>query len=79
MTLYPGNQSKFSRELCLSIIIHFMSRDGASTPKATLEAGAAAALDCFHTCPSLDLLVPALLEGGVPEMQRRCILTPGEP
>ena len=56
-----------------------MSRDGASTPKATLEAGAAAALDCFHTCPSLDLLVPALLEGGVPEMQRRCILTPGEP
>jgi hypothetical protein len=47
--------------------------------KGALDAAAAAALDCFHMCPSLDLLLPALLEGGIPEMQRRCTLTPGAP
>ena len=47
--------------------------------KGELDAAAAAALECFHLCPSLDVLVPALLEGGVPEMQRRCTLTPGAP
>ena len=46
-------------------------------PKKALDEAAEAALDCFHTCPSLDLLVPALVEGGVAEMQRRCSLTPG--
>ena len=53
-------------------------RDGAGAPKAALDGAAAAALDAFHTCPSLDLLVPALVEGGIEEMRRRCSLTPGE-
>jgi hypothetical protein len=53
-------------------------RDGAGASKAALDGAAAAALDAFHTCPSLDLLVPALVEGGIEEMRRRCSLTPGE-
>ena len=61
--------------LARAVIMH---RDGAGAPKAALDAAAAAALDAFHTCPSLDLLVPALVEGGIEEMRRRCSLTPGE-
>ena len=53
-------------------------RDGAGAPKAALDGAGTAALDAFHTCPSLDLLVPALVEGGIEEMRRRCSLTPGE-
>jgi len=60
--------------LARAVIMH---RDGAGAPKASLDAAAAAALDAFHTCPSLDLLVPALVEGGIEEMRRRCSLTPG--
>lgn len=59
--------------------MHVRSRDGGGVGKGELDDAAAAALECFHMCPSLDLLVPALLEGGVPEMQRRCTLTPGIP
>ena len=61
--------------LARAVIMH---RDGAGAPKAALDAAAAAALDAFHTCPSLDLLVPALVEGGIEEMRRRCSLTPGD-
>ena len=60
--------------LARAVIMH---RDGAGAPKASLDAAAAAALDAFHTCPSLDLLVPALVEGGIEEMRHRCSLTPG--
>ena len=46
--------------------------------KAALDAAAAAATAAFHLCPSLDELVPALLEGGVDSLEQRCSLTPGE-
>ena len=28
-------------------------------------------------CPNLDILVPALVEGGIDELEKRCALTPG--
>lgn len=33
----------------------------------------------FGLCPSLDMVVPALVEGGIQLMQLRCTLTPGVP
>ena len=33
--------------------------------------------DCIQVCPNLDILVPALVEGGIDELQKRCALTPG--
>ncbi len=52
-------------------------REGVGKTKAELDAAAKAALDAFHLCPNLDILVPALVEGGPGELQRRCSLTPG--
>ncbi len=31
----------------------------------------------FQVCPNLDILVPALVEGGIDELEKRCALTPG--
>lgn len=35
---------------------------------------------CFivQVCPNLDILVPALVEGGIDELEKRCALTPGK-
>ena len=30
-----------------------------------------------QVCPNLDILVPALVEGGIDELEKRCALTPG--
>ncbi len=54
-------------------------REGAGQGKAAQDAAAKAALDAFHLCPSLDVLVPALVDGGPGDLQRRCRLTPGAP
>lgn len=54
-----------------------LAREGATASKARLEQGAAAAAAAFHLCPSLEVLVPALLEEGVDALARRCTLTPG--
>jgi hypothetical protein len=52
-------------------------REGSPKTKAEQDAAAKAALEAFHLCPNLEILVPALLEGGPGELQRRCSLTPG--
>ena len=31
----------------------------------------------MQVCPNLDILVPALVEGGIDELEKRCNLTPG--
>ncbi|KAK9829240.1 hypothetical protein WJX72_004715 [[Myrmecia] bisecta] len=62
--------------LARAVVVH---QEGLALPKARLDAAAAAASNAFHLCPSLDILVPALVEGGVDELERRCTLTPGVP
>ena len=48
--------------------------------KARLDAAATAAVEAFHVCPSLDILVAAMLEpGGVENLDTRISLTPGAP
>lgn len=48
--------------------------------KARLDAAASSAVEAFHVCPSLDLLVAAMLEpGGVEHLDTRISLTPGQP
>ncbi len=36
-----------------------------------------AAVEAFHVCPSLDILIPALREGGVDGLEERISLMPG--
>lgn len=36
-----------------------------------------AAVEAFHVCPSLDILIPALREGGVEGLEERISLMPG--
>lgn len=31
----------------------------------------------MQVCPNLNILVPALVEGGIDELEKRCALTPG--
>ncbi len=46
--------------------------------KARLDGAATVAVDAFHVCPSLDILVPAMLApGGVESLGSRISLTPG--
>lgn len=33
----------------------------------------------LQVCPNLAILVPALVEGGIDELEKRCTLTPGLP
>lgn len=33
----------------------------------------------MQVCPNLDILVPALVDGGIDELEKRCNLTPGRP
>ncbi|DBB01067.1 hypothetical protein WJX77_004280 [Trebouxia sp. C0004] len=56
-----------------------MHREGPRVPKARLDAAATAASEAYHVCPNLDILVPALVEGGIDELEKRCALTPGVP
>ena len=39
---------------------------------------AARVSEAFHLCPNLDILIPALREGGLDELDRRCTLTAGQ-
>lgn len=66
--------------LARAAALHRAAAAGArAPPKAALDAGAAAAVDAFHRCPSLDVLVPALLETGPEELAKRMRLMPGAP
>ncbi|KAA6428449.1 MAG: DNA ligase [Trebouxia sp. A1-2] len=59
-----------------AVVLH---REGPRVPKARLDAAATAASEAYHVCPNLDILVPALVEGGIDELEKRCALTPGVP
>ncbi|MEW5298883.1 MAG: hypothetical protein WDW36_001957 [Sanguina aurantia] len=80
--------------LARAVAIHQANSPGATGPpgagahgagsvgacsKATLDAAVAAVTAAFHTCPSFDVLVPTLLEGGWQALAARCIITPGIP
>lgn len=54
-------------------------RPTASLLKAKLVAAEAAMKQAFALCPSLDAVVPALLQGGMLALVKRCSLTPGVP
>lgn len=59
-----------------AVVLH---REGSRVSKARLDAAATAASEAYHVCPNLNILVPALVEGGIDELDRRCTLTPGVP
>jgi len=66
--------------LARAAALHRAAGAGARPPgKAVLDAGAVAAADAFHRCPSLDVLVPALLKGGPEGLAERMRLMPGAP
>lgn len=66
--------------LARATLLEAEAADGGRSPtKARLDAAAAAAVEAFHVCPSLDILVPALLEpGGATNLESRISLTPGQ-
>lgn len=43
-----------------------------------LDAAATSAIDAFHVCPSLDILVPTLIEHGAEKLHEHIALTPGK-
>ena len=43
-----------------------------------LDAAATAAIEAFHVCPSLDILVPTLVQHGPDMLHEHIALTPGE-
>ena len=46
--------------------------------KAQLREAEVAVRDAYALCPCLEVLVPALLDGGADALRRTCVLTPGE-
>ena len=42
-----------------------------------LDAAATAAIEAFHVCPSLDILVPTLIQHGAEQLHEHIALTPG--
>lgn len=45
---------------------------------AALESGAESVKSIYSELPNYDLIVPALLQGGVEGLKENCKLTPGE-
>ena len=43
-----------------------------------LDAAATAAIEAFHVCPSLDILVPTLIQHGPDLLHEHIALTPGK-
>ena len=54
--------------LARASVIHI---EGPMASKAQQEAGAVSVASAYHMCPSFDVLVPALIEGGVDEVKKR--------
>lgn len=54
-----------------------LSRDEKAT-KEDLEKGVEVVKQVYSELPSYDMIVPALLDGGIDDLQERCHLTPGE-
>ncbi|TIA77958.1 hypothetical protein E3P77_04043 [Wallemia ichthyophaga] len=55
-----------------------LSRDEKAT-KEDLEKGVEVVKQVYSELPSYDMIVPALLDGGIDDLQERCHLTPGIP
>ena len=56
----------------------FVAHDKAKASKAEMDAASAKVSEAFHLCPNLGVLIPALMEGGLEELERRCTLKAGE-
>lgn len=54
--------------LARASVIHI---EGPKVSKARQDAVGASVAAAYHMCPSFDVLVPALVEGGVDEVQKR--------
>jgi hypothetical protein len=52
-------------------------REACRPTKARADAAAAAAVEAFHVCPSLDMLVLAMLQDGPEGLNARISPTPG--
>lgn len=66
--------------LARAVVIHREGLAVARGPKAPrLEEAVAAVQYCYHVCPDLGILVPALVEGGVEGVRAKCTLNPGIP
>lgn len=50
---------------------------GPGASKADMDEASSKVSEAFHLCPNLDVLVPALREGGLQELERRCTLKAG--
>ncbi len=44
--------------------------------QARLDHAAAQVSEAYHLCPSWDVLVPALIDGGVDDITQRSVMTP---
>lgn len=42
-----------------------------------LDAAATSAIEAFHVCPSLDILVPTIIQHGAEHLHEHIALTPG--
>ena len=51
---------------------------GSKASKAEMDAASAKVSEAFHLCPNLGVLIPALMEGGLEELERRCTLKAGK-
>jgi len=47
--------------------------------KDELKAAASTLCEAYAMCPSFDVLVPALIQGGISGVASSCVLTPGTP
>lgn len=72
-------KSNFSSNKMLALVVTVKQWvQGTGVTKAELDAASAQVSEAFHLCPSLDVLIPALREGGLEELNRRCTLTAGK-
>ena len=61
--------------LARAFVLH---EKGGSASKAEMDSASAKVSEAFHLCPNLDVLIPALREGGLAELERRCTLKAGK-
>lgn len=60
--------------LARAFVLH---EKGKNASKADMDAASAKVSEAFHLCPNLGVLIPALREGGLEELERRCTLKAG--
>ena len=60
--------------LARAFVLH---EKGPKATKGEMDAASAKVSEAFHLCPNLGVLIPALMEGGLEELERRCTLKAG--